>query len=194
MLNNVHVILLKEQSHRFDERRNSSSQVHLSKCILIKVLLKKQSGRVFYGRSGSRKIPQPLQFFSVRAATLIFSDFYFYNLTRFLEDYISGVVSSNGTFNYLIWKNSQKVTKTAKSLKKIVKKWVKIWWHQLKTLVSLVKALGAIIYSYVFSLYPLHNIFLFVFPLFLVQLYFVQLWFPPLFQLVSGIKTSRCPV
>ena len=170
MLNNVHVILLKEQSHRFDERRNcaqfakgpviwilskeqlcifrqsnytflvkeqscelmkqsiyikkfhSSSQVHLSKCILIKVLLKKQSGRVFYGRSGSRKIPQPPQFFSVRAATLIFSDFYFYNLTRFLEDYISGVVSSNGTFNYLIWKNSQKVTKTAKSLKKIVKK------------------------------------------------------------------------
>ena len=75
MLNNVHVILLKEQSHRFDERRNSSSQVHLSKCILIKVLLKKQSGRVFYGRSGSRKIPQPPQFFSVRAATLIFSDF-----------------------------------------------------------------------------------------------------------------------
>ena len=38
----------------------SSSQVHLSKCILIKVLLKKQSGRfnpIAYG--GSSAIPQP---------------------------------------------------------------------------------------------------------------------------------------
>ena len=64
-----------------------SSHVHLSKCILIKALLKKQSGRfnpVAYGASITT--PQPLQFLSVRAATLIFSDFNFYNLTGLLGD------------------------------------------------------------------------------------------------------------
>ena len=62
------------------------SHVHLSRFILIKILLKKKSGRfnpITY--PGTSIMPHPPQFFSVRAATLIFSDFYFYNLTRFLS-------------------------------------------------------------------------------------------------------------
>ena len=86
--------------------------------ILIKVLLKKQSGRfnpVTYG--GSSTIPQPPQFFSLRAATLIFSDDYSYNLTLFWKVSISSIVSSSQTFYYLIWKNSKKVTKNSKKPK-----------------------------------------------------------------------------
>ena len=86
--------------------------------ILIKVLLKKQSGRfnpVTYG--GSSTIPQPPQFFSLRAATLIFSDDYSYNLTLFWKVSISSIVSSSQTFYYLIWKNSKKVTKNSKKRK-----------------------------------------------------------------------------
>ena len=67
--------------------------------ILIKVLLKKQSGRfnlVAYG--GSSTIPQPSQFFSVRTATLIFSDYYSYNLTLFWKISVSGIVSSSQMF------------------------------------------------------------------------------------------------
>ena len=172
--------------------------------ILIKVLLKKQSGRfnpAAYG--GSSTIPQPPQFFSLRSATLIFSDYYSCNLTLFWKVSINGIVSSSQTFYYLIWKNSKKVTKTAKSENKIVKKWVKILWHQLKALVSLLKALVAIMYNYVcsfvlstisFDLLCLYSLYNFLFSsLFLVQLYFVQLWFPPLFHLVNGIKTRTFP-
>ena len=68
------------------------SHVHLSKYILIKVSLKKQSGRfnaIAYGVSST--IPELPYFFSVRAATLIFSDFYFYTLTRFFGRLVSAV-------------------------------------------------------------------------------------------------------
>ena len=68
------------------------SHVHLSKCILIKVSLKKQSGRfnpIAYGVSNT--IPELPYFFSVRAVTLIFSDFYFYTLTRFFGRLVSAV-------------------------------------------------------------------------------------------------------
>ena len=68
------------------------SHVHLSKYILIKVSLKKQSGRfnaIAYGVSST--IPELPYFFSVRAVTLIFSDFYFYALTRFFGRLVSAV-------------------------------------------------------------------------------------------------------
>ena len=132
---------------------SSSHVAHLSKCILIKVLLKKQSGRFnlnAYG--GSSVIPQPLNFFSVRAATLIFSDFTFIIWHVFWKVSISGIIFSSQRFYHLIGKNSQKVTKDSKNPKKIVKMWFKICQNQLKNLVNLLKALVAIMYNYVFSL------------------------------------------
>ena len=48
---------------------------------------------------------------------MVFSEFYFYNVTCFWKISISSIVSSSQTFYYLIWKNSKKVTKNGKKSK-----------------------------------------------------------------------------
>ena len=100
---------------------------------------------------------------------MIFSDFYFHNLTRFCKISISGIKSSSQTFYYLIWKNSEKVTKSSKKPKGFCQKVSQNILISTEGLSKFAEGLSSHYVQLCFFLYSLHNCFLFVFRLFFVQ-------------------------
>ena len=123
-------------------------------------------------------------FFSVRAAALIFSDFYFHNLTHFFKDQYQrySIFQSNVL---LPWKNSKKVTKKGKKPKQNCQKVSQNMLTSAEGLSTFTEGLiVAIMYNYVFSFFLCTISFCFPFILctiyyfsfiFFVQLCFVQL-------------------